>query len=72
MTKDISQHFPLTNAYLCQDCESIGNNAMHCPGCASDVLMPLEGVLNGPHLRIAKNRIFTEFPNKRTQIHIAA
>jgi hypothetical protein len=72
MTKDIQQHFPLTSAYLCQDCDSIGNNAMHCPACASDVLMALEGVLNGPHSKISRNHIPTEFPNWRTQIHIAA
>jgi hypothetical protein len=40
------QHFPLSNAYLCQDCNSIGNNANQCPACASEVLMSLAAVLN--------------------------
>ncbi len=40
------QHFPLTYAYLCQDCNSIGNSATRCPACASEVLMSLAIVLN--------------------------
>ncbi len=40
------QHFPLSSAYLCQDCNAIGNNANHCPACASEVLMSLSAILN--------------------------
>ena len=40
------QHIPLASAYLCQDCNSIGNCANQCPACASEVLMSLSGVLN--------------------------
>jgi len=40
------QHFPLTSAYLCQDCNAIGNCANQCPACASEVLMSLSAVLN--------------------------
>ena len=40
------QHFPLASAYLCQDCNAIGNNANQCPACASEVLMSLSAVLN--------------------------
>lgn len=40
------QHIPLTNAYLCQDCNSIGNCSVQCPACASEALMGLAGVLN--------------------------
>jgi hypothetical protein len=40
------QHIPLTGAYLCQDCNSVGNSAMNCPACASTVLLGLAGVLN--------------------------
>jgi hypothetical protein len=39
-------HIPLTNAYLCQDCNSVGNCSMQCPACASTVLMNLSAVLN--------------------------
>ncbi len=34
-------HIPLSSAYLCQDCDAVGNNAMQCPACASEVLMAL-------------------------------
>jgi hypothetical protein len=40
------QHIPLSSAYLCQDCNSIGNCANQCPACASEVLMSLSVVLN--------------------------
>jgi len=46
MTNVSMQHFPLMRAYLCQDCNSIGNCAQHCPACASEALMGLAGVLN--------------------------
>jgi len=40
------QHMPLKRAYLCQDCDCIGNCAEHCPACASEALIGLAGVLN--------------------------
>ena len=40
------QHMPLTRAYLCQDCNCIGNCAEQCPACASEALIGLAGVLN--------------------------
>jgi hypothetical protein len=46
MTLDVRQHIPLTAAYLCQDCDSVGNSSMQCPACASEVLMGLAGVLD--------------------------
>jgi hypothetical protein len=46
MPTPLLQHIPLTSAYLCQDCNSIGNCARQCPACASEVLMSLAGVLN--------------------------
>lgn len=46
MPMPMLQHIPLTSAYLCQDCNSIGNCARQCPACASEVLMSLSGVLN--------------------------
>jgi hypothetical protein len=72
MTTDIKQHFPLTSAYLCPDCNSIGNNSMHCPACASDVLMALEGVLNRKITKKSKNRIPAVISGWRPQIQLAA
>jgi hypothetical protein len=46
MPMPMLQHIPLTSAYLCQDCNCIGNCARQCPACASEVLMGLAGVLN--------------------------
>jgi hypothetical protein len=40
------QHIPLSSAYLCQDCNCVGNCAMQCPACASAVVMGLAGVLD--------------------------
>ncbi len=39
-------HIPLDAAYVCLDCNSVGNCAMQCPACASTMLMGLAGVLN--------------------------
>lgn len=39
------QHMPLSTAYLCEDCHSVGNSAIQCPACASEALMGLAGVL---------------------------
>jgi hypothetical protein len=49
ITRDAMQHIPLTGAYLCQDCNAVGNSAMNCPACASTVLLGLSGVLNREH-----------------------
>jgi ferredoxin len=46
MTISMLQHLPLSYAYLCQDCNSIGNCAEQCPACASHALMGLSTVLN--------------------------
>ena len=55
------QHFPLTSAYLCQDCNSIGNNANQCPACASEVLMSLSAILNREDSEMAETR-FSSLP----------
>jgi hypothetical protein len=39
-------HIPLMSAYLCQDCNCIGNSSRQCPACASEVLMNLATVLD--------------------------
>jgi hypothetical protein len=46
MTFISMQHMPLTRAYLCQDCNCIGNCSAQCPACASRALIGLAGVLN--------------------------
>ncbi len=46
MTYPKMQHFPLTFAYLCQDCNSVGNCSNQCPACASSALMALAAVLD--------------------------
>ena len=40
------QHIPLASAYLCPDCNCIGNCAEHCPVCASPILLALANVLD--------------------------
>jgi ferredoxin len=46
MTYVAMQHIPLSRAYLCQDCNSVGNCAERCPACASHVLMGLATILD--------------------------
>ena len=46
MTYPMMQHIPLKSAYLCQDCNCIGNCAEQCPACASTVLLNLAGDLD--------------------------
>jgi hypothetical protein len=46
MTYPMMQHIPLKSAYLCQDCNCVGNCAEQCPACASAVLLNLAGVLD--------------------------
>lgn len=46
MNSPMLQHIPLKSAYLCQDCDCVGNSATRCPACASTALMNLAAVLN--------------------------
>jgi hypothetical protein len=46
MTFDVMNHIPLKSAYLCQDCDAVGNSSMRCPACASEVLLGLAGVFD--------------------------
>jgi hypothetical protein len=46
MTHSTMQHIPLKSAYLCQDCNCVGNCSNQCPACASTVLLNLSGVLD--------------------------
>ena len=46
MPTQMLQHIPLASAYLCQDCNCVGNCSRQCPACASEVLLGLAGVLD--------------------------
>jgi coenzyme F420-reducing hydrogenase gamma subunit len=39
-------YIPLRSAYLCPDCNTIGNCATQCPACASRALMGLSAILD--------------------------
>lgn len=52
------QHMPLGSAYLCQDCNSVGNCSSQCPACASRALMALSVVLDRePKARVLAERL---------------
>jgi hypothetical protein len=34
-------HWPLASAFLCADCDSIGNCSARCPACAGNSLLAL-------------------------------
>ena len=38
-------HIPGALAFLCADCNSVGNSAVRCPACASGVVYPLLNLL---------------------------
>ena len=42
------QHIPLASAYLCPNCNCIGNCAERCPACASPALLALANILDRP------------------------
>jgi DNA-directed RNA polymerase subunit RPC12/RpoP len=46
MTSAMMNYIPLNSAYLCQDCDAVGNSAMRCPACGSQVLMGLARVFD--------------------------
>lgn len=39
-------YIPLKYAYLCPDCNAIGNCSTQCPACASRVVMGLSAILD--------------------------
>jgi hypothetical protein len=57
VTLNLLNHIPLNSAYLCQDCDSVGNNSMRCPACGSGVLMGLAGVFDRREESAAENLI---------------
>jgi tRNA(Ile2) C34 agmatinyltransferase TiaS len=40
------EYMHINSAYLCPDCNSIGNNSQRCPACTSTMLLSLASVLN--------------------------
>ena len=46
MTHDTMRHIPLAEAYLCPNCNCIGNCSTRCPACANEHLIGLAVVLN--------------------------
>lgn len=44
--KTTLEHFPLKFAFLCQDCNCVGNSSIQCPACASSALLSLSAVLD--------------------------
>jgi hypothetical protein len=46
MTCSMMNYIPLNQAYLCQDCNAVGNDSTRCPACASEVLLALAGVFD--------------------------
>ena len=62
MTYPNMQHIPLSSAYLCQDCNSIGNCSAQCPACASNVLLSLAGVLDRDLASPVRSSLAYTFP----------
>lgn len=58
-------HIPLTSAYLCQDCNSVGNCSTQCPACASTVLMNLSAVLNREVEAVVEELEYEYIPTRR-------
>lgn len=46
MTMAEMVHMPLARAWLCGDCDSIGNCAEHCPACAEGSLVAMITLIN--------------------------
>lgn len=39
--------FPLDHAFLCVNCENVGNQSKKCVVCQSEQLIPIAKILNG-------------------------
>ncbi len=47
MKRELIVQVPLSRAFLCAECGTIGNDAMRCPSCANECgLLTLANVLN--------------------------
>jgi len=56
--------YSLRFAYLCQDCDSVGNDAHCCPACASSALMNLACVLDRKAVRSEKLDLHYSFRSR--------
>ncbi len=55
-------YIPLNQAYLCQDCNAVGNDSTYCPACASKALLGLARVFDRPEtVSTAKVLLFPEW-----------
>ncbi len=54
MPLNAMEYIPLVSAYLCQDCNCIGNCERQCPACASSALLGLAVVLDRKHDETAR------------------
>jgi hypothetical protein len=41
-----TQHFPLSKAYLCENCQCVGNRSESCACCGSRSILSLGSILN--------------------------
>lgn len=64
MTFDSIQYMPLYRAYLCEDCQCVGNCAEQCPACASEALMSLAGVLNREQSRESAHMTYVQMDTR--------
>jgi ferredoxin len=65
--KSTQQHFPLSSAYLCQDCNSVGDCSTMCPACASRILLGLATVLDRKEVASQESNMVV-FPGKAANL----
>lgn len=55
MAVDPLHAFPLDTAFLCLDCDAVGNCSTRCPACASEHVARLDTWLNRPNNSLDKS-----------------
>lgn len=51
-------YIPLQTAYLCQDCDAVGNCSTQCPACASEALLALACVYDRKEAEASEGKNF--------------
>jgi hypothetical protein len=51
------EHIPLASAFLCETCQSVGNNERQCPACAGVNLLSLAGVLDRTEMPVGDSTV---------------